>query len=347
MSRKAADLKRIKKATAAIAALGMAAVMTACSCAGSKAAESSAESAYSGTEVQSQTMTQTQPTTQSQAISNTIEWKGKSYTYNRNLDNILFLGIDRTDDLSEADLPGTAGQADCIMILSLDKETMEGRILQINRNTMTQIDLYDTGGNLSRTKDGQINLQYAYDIGGASSCWATKKTVSELLFGLQIDGYFALNLEGLAQINDAIGGVDVTMREDYTLLDADFAKGATVHLDGAKAERFVRYRDIEQFNSVQRRMERQADYVAALVGKAKGMGGSYIYDVLSPYIDKEIITDLDADQINSLRKYTYLTDEVRYLPGEMKMGDVYEEFYVDEDALQDLIIEMFYTQLSS
>ena len=274
-----------------------------------------------------------------------IEWKGKSYTYNRNLDNILFLGIDRTDDLSREDLPGTAGQADCIMILSLDNETKEGRILQINRNTMTQIDIYDRFGNYVNHINGQINLQYAYSIGGSSSCWATKKTVSELLFGLEIDGYFALNLEGLGKVNDAIGGVDVTMREDYTLLNPEFIKGKTVHLDGTQAERFVRYRDIEQFNSVQGRMERQADYVAALVKRAKALGGSHIYDVLKPFLDTDIITDLDADRMNALRNYTYLTDDVKYIPGEMKQGDTYEEFYPDEDALQDLIIEMFYVEV--
>ena len=82
----------------------------------------------------------------SQEEDNTIEWNGKRYTYNNNLINILFLGIDHANDIDTSYMPGDAGQADCIMLLSLDKETKEGRILQINRNTMTQIDTYDSTG---------------------------------------------------------------------------------------------------------------------------------------------------------------------------------------------------------
>ena len=61
----------------------------------------------------------------SQAEDNTIEWNGKRYTYNNNLINILFLGIDHANDIDTSYMPGDAGQADCIMLLSLDKETKE------------------------------------------------------------------------------------------------------------------------------------------------------------------------------------------------------------------------------
>ena len=64
-------------------------------------------------------------------------------------------------------MPGDAGQADCIMLLSLDKETKEGRILQINRNTMTQIDTYDSTGSAFGTVNAQLATQYAYCIGGS------------------------------------------------------------------------------------------------------------------------------------------------------------------------------------
>ena len=76
-------------------------------------------------------------------------------------------------------MPGDAGQADCIMLLSLDKETKEGRILQINRNTMTQIDTYDSTGSAFGTVNAQLATQYAYCIGGSRSCWATEKTVKK------------------------------------------------------------------------------------------------------------------------------------------------------------------------
>ena len=76
---------------------------------------------------------------------------------------------------------------------------------------MTDIDVYDFSGNYLKSMTGQLALQYAYNIGGQSSCWATKKTVSELLYGLEIDAYFSMNMGSIAEINDALGGVDVTI----------------------------------------------------------------------------------------------------------------------------------------
>lgn len=149
----------------------------------------------------------------SQAEDNTIEWNGKRYTYNNNLINILFLGIDHANDIDTSYMPGDAGQADCIMLLSLDKETKEGRILQINRNTMTQIDTYDSTGSAFGTVNAQLATQYAYCIGGSRSCWATEKTVKKLLYNLPISGYFALSVDGIPEINDALGGVTVEISE--------------------------------------------------------------------------------------------------------------------------------------
>lgn len=286
-----------------------------------------------------------QDQSQSQAVDNTLEWRGKKYAYNENLTNILFLGVDKTEPIDLESVPGEAGQSDCIMLLSLDEETKQAQILQINRNAMTELDIYDLSGNYLKSAEGQLALQYAYNIGGSSSCWAVKKTVSEMLYSLSIDGYFAMDMSGIPEINDALGGVDVTMKEDYSRIDDSFTEGSTVHLMGEMAQKFVRYRDIDEFNSVEDRMHRQVDYITAMISSMKSSGGRKLYDILSPYLDTYIITDLDADQLNALTSYDYLTDEVQYLPGEPVKGDVYEEFYIDEEELQDLLIQMFYEEV--
>lgn len=287
-----------------------------------------------------------QEQSESQAIDNTLEWKGKKYTYNTNLINILFLGIDQSDQLDQEYAPGEAGQSDCIMLLSMDKETNQATILQINRNTMTELDIYDFSGNYLQSVAGQLALQYAYSIGGESSCWAAKKTVEELLYGLPIDGYFAMDMAGIPEINDALGGVAVTMEQDYSQIDPSFSEGSTVHLAGILAQKFVRYRDTDEFNSVEDRMHRQVDYITAMISSMKNSDGKKLYDILSPYLDTYIVTNLDAEQLNALTSYEYLTDEVQYLPGKMVQGEIYEEFYVDEEQLQDLLIHTFYKEVS-
>ncbi|MCD8145603.1 MAG: LCP family protein [Oscillospiraceae bacterium] len=297
-----------------------------------KQSDVSAESVSAETEIQSQ------------SIHNYVEWDGKKYTYNTALTNILFLGIDTEDPIENTYAPGDAGQADCIMLLSLNDETQEATIIQINRNTMTALDVYDRSGNYLKTLDGQLCLQYAYSIGGTSSSWAMKKTVSSILYGVEIDGYFTMEVSAISEINDAMGGVDVTMSEDYTYIDESFTEGTTVHLEGEQAEAFVRYRDITEFNSVEGRMKRQVEYVAAMIQTMRASGGQELYDIISPYLGNEVVTDMSAAELNAMSSYEYLTDDVLYLPGETVQGEVYEEYYLDEEALQDFLISVFYTE---
>lgn len=282
---------------------------------------------------------------ESQAMEMTVEWKGKTYKYNSSLVNILFLGVDNSDPIETETVPGEAGQSDCIMLFSLDPETKQGKILQINRNTMMDLDVYDFSGNYQKSVYAQLTLQYAYSIGGKYSCRAVRNKVSELLYGVTIDGYLAMQVDGISEINDAFGGVDVTLTEDWTVIDPSFTEGSTVHLEGDLAESFVRYRDITEFNSIQGRMERQVQYVTALISKMRSFGGEDFYETISPYIGDYILTDMDADEIDALATYEYLTDEVQYLPGEEIINGEYEEYYVDEEELQDLVISIFYTEV--
>lgn len=281
---------------------------------------------------------------QSQVDINQITYDGKQYSYNTNLMNILFLGIDNTDMLTEDNLPGEAGQSDCIMILTLDKEKKEGRIIQIPRDTMTEVDLYDASGNYSTTVTEQIATQYAYSIGGKSSCFATKKTVSELLYDLPIDGYLAMEYSSIAIVNDAVGGVTITIPQDYTMIDPAFEMGATVKLTGEQAHDYVRWRDTNASFSNNDRMERQVQYIPALINtirKHVGDEGNY-YKKLYPLVEKYMLTDLNEDEMNALAEYELVTSGIQYLPGEGKKGEKYEEFYVDQEKLQKMLIETFY-----
>ena len=72
-----------------------------------------------------------------------------------------------------------------------------------------------------------------------------------------------------------------------------------------------------------------------------------LYTISFPrFLDKYIETDLDGDQIDALSSYTYLTDEVAYLPGETVMGEEFEEFHPDEESLQEQIIRTYYKEVN-
>lgn len=281
---------------------------------------------------------------QSQAIRTSVLYNGVAYKYNTNLTNILFLGIDKEENITELHLPSDSGQCDFLAVLSLNKETREARILQINRNTMTNLDFYDMFGNYSRSMDGQIALQYAFNIGGSSSCWATKKTVQELLMGVPMDAVLAMDISSVPLINDLLGGITVTMRRDYTYIDPAFAAGEKVQLKGTQAEQFVRYRDITQFNSIEDRMSRQMDYLTGLIAVITQYSGSQLYSLMEPYLETVIVTDMTAELAKSLPSYRYITDDIACLPGEEIMGETYEEFILDEAGVRQLVLKLFYVE---
>lgn len=278
---------------------------------------------------------------------NVVYYEGKKYQYNRDLINVLFLGIDTDEEVTIQEMPGTAGQSDCILVLSMDQKENTVRILQISRDTMTDVDLYDVLGNYFTSIEAQIAIQYAYGNGEKSSCWAASKTVSRLLYSLPIDAYISMNLEGISIVNDAVGGVPLTLTEDATDIDESFQKGESITLTGQQAEAFVRYRDTNVSGSNQTRMERQMQYLPALfkaVREKVGSGGDYyqtFFSLLEPYA----VTDLSSNQINQLASCDFLEDEVETVPGTLQAGEEHDEFYVDEDALYDLIIEMFYQEI--
>lgn len=275
-----------------------------------------------------------------------ISYNGKKYKGNTSIKSYLFIGVDeREDDFVDEELtPGTAGQADCLILLVLNTDTNEANILQINRNAMTELDIYNELGAVDKTVTGPVCLQYAYSTGGKRSCIAQRKTVEELLFNISIDGYLTMSLPGIADINDALGGVDVTMENDYTWIDPSFTEGSTVHLEGEAATHFVQYRDKSVFNSVQDRMNRQTAYVTSLINSMKNTDGESVAGKISQFIGSTILTDLKSSELNELVKYDYNTDNVLYLPGEMVQGEEYEEYNVDNTELQEMIINLFYTE---
>lgn len=273
-----------------------------------------------------------------------ITYEGRKYSYNSNLTNILFLGIDNEEGLKDDNMPSEAGQSDCIMVLTLDKEKKEARILQIPRDTMTEVDVYNAGGNQFTTVHKQIATQYAYCIGGASSCVATKKTVSELLYELPIDGYLAMDFTTISVMNDAVGGVRITVPQDYTVIDPAFQKDATLTLTGEQAHDYVRWRDTNASFSNYDRMDRQSQYILALIDTIRNRAGadSDYYGTLYSLVEKYMVTDVNESQIKQLADYQLDTEDIQVIPGEAKKGEIYEEFYVDEENLIKMLIETFY-----
>ena len=273
-----------------------------------------------------------------------IEYEGHKYRYNTHLKNILFVGIDNYDEIREDSIPGEAGQADCVMLITLDSSTQTASLMQIPRDTMTSIDIYTKNGQPRAKVTEQLATQYSYTVGGADGGRAMKNTVSNLLFELPIDGYLVLDMAAIDDITTELGGVTLTIPEDYTQIDSAFKKGATLTLTGEQAYDYVHYRDTKLAFSNNGRMQRQNDFVPALIDTVhRNMeADSNFYKTLYSIAGKYMVTDLQEEEFNKLATYELDTDEIRILPGEGKQGEKYEEFYLDSKKTEKILIEMFY-----
>lgn len=280
-----------------------------------------------------------------------IRYQGKVYDYNENILSFLCMGIDVDDVLTEQQQGWDSGQADAIFLLVLNPDTKRMSIIAIDRNTMTDVDMYDQENHFLGTVQAQVNLAHGYGDGREGSAENQVKAVSRLMYELPIHGYCAINLPAIYILNDTIGGVDVTIPEDFTLEYFPFSPGETVHLDGRLAYFYIRYRDVNVAESARMRLERQKQYLLAFVDKAKQ---EFAKDITLPLklfnaIAPSMVTDLTADEVVYLAGeaagYTFSTDDLIVLPGITDTSGEFDEFYVDQDALKQIIIDVFYTEV--
>lgn len=288
---------------------------------------------------------------------NTVFWNGKTYKRNTYVKAVLCMGVDRDGPMTETTLSGDGGQADGIFLLANDTARGSMKILLIPRDSMTEITKTDTswtetnGAKLGEVVD-HLSLSYAYGDGREKSCEYTKKAVSHLLMGLKIDSYMAADLEIIASLNDEVGGVTVTIPTmGMEQSDPEFVFGQTVRLKGEQAERFVRFRDTERDNSAISRMEQQKLYISGFFQavKEKNRTESNITEHLFEMSQDYMVTDMAKDEylklaINALEGEGLTSASFKMAPGTGTATETYDEYYVDQEALVPILLDLFYRE---
>lgn len=98
---------------------------------------------------------------------------------------------------------------------------------------MIDISVYDASGSFLAKSKAQIALQYAYGNSTRKSSQLMKNTVSDLFYGIPVNGVITLDIEGLFKIVDAVGGVRIVVPDDYSVIDPAFTTGTEVVMDGS------------------------------------------------------------------------------------------------------------------
>lgn len=280
-----------------------------------------------------------------------VRYNGKIYRYNMDIKTYLFMGIDRSGVVTEAEDSVSGGQSDAMFLLVVDTSTQTVSIISIHRNAMTLIDVYNPDGTFRTQATMQICLQHAYGDGKRLSCDRTQAAVERLFHDIPISGYVAMNMEGIIAMNDALGGVTVDVLEDLKDSSGNVVlkKGETVKLEGDMAMLYLRGRDTDVYDSASGRLRRQEQYLINLAAELSAAASEEedramnAYDAAEDYVVSSVNF---ADMVSQLVGYGFDASRMYTVPGEVQMGDELEEFIVDQDGLYDLIINIFYEEVT-
>lgn len=271
------------------------------------------------------------------------------YIPNEDLEVILLIGVDKYEFQSQTEGYNNSQQADFLMLLLINKKAETYTMLHINRDTMTDIPVLGVRGEKAGTINGQLALAHTFGSGGMDSCRNTVEAVSNLLYGIEIDHYLAFTMDAVSEINDLAGGVTISVLDDLTSVSPEMYKGATLTLDGEMALAYVRTRYGLEDSSNLRRMERQRQYLTALRTALSARAASqedFMFKALEK-ISTYMTSDYTADQLSKLyeRINSYKDNGIQTIDGEAIRGDEFMEFYPDEIAIKQQIVQLFYVPL--
>ncbi|MDD6104873.1 MAG: LCP family protein [Ruminococcus sp.] len=277
----------------------------------------------------------------------TITYKNETYVKKGNLETYLIAGIDAPGKVEKVTEYDGTGQCDVLAVIVRDRSTDQCKLLSIDRNTITAVKSLDNDGTYLDTTDIQISLAHAMGFDQQVRAENTVDAVSHLLGDQTIDGYAMVNMGAIQVVNDMVGGVTVTIEDDFSDVDPSMKKGETVTLMGEQAEKYVRSRKEISDGSNQNRMSRQSTYEEAFKPAFRNKCAENskfpleVYHAMEDYMTTNIsakkfcrlailMSDENQDEKVAISG-TYGLDE-----------DEWQTFTPDEDSLQEAILELFY-----
>lgn len=251
--------------------------------------------------------------------------------YTSKIINVLFLGIDRTEERDK-----TLGiyRADTICIAHIDIDTKEVGVLSIPRDTYTYLPI--TG------KHDKINHSYAYGSLQNKAVESTIDAVDHFTNHSSADYYFSIEMEPIPEIVDSIGGVEVDVEIDMKTHGVNISKGLQI-LDGKNAFDYIHWRysaggDID-------RIKRQQKFARALYKQLRDSGKlvDFVPTVLK--YRKNISTNMTFSQMIGFAKLCSEIpgENIQYylIPGHAKQINKIWYWELDEDEKKRIVEEFF------
>ena len=220
-----------------------------------------------------------------QDVGNRTEEEAQEIIENAKPINILLLGIDN----GAYGRPTEDGRSDTMLLLTSNPTEKKAQLLSIPRDTYTEIvgmNYYD-----------KINHAYAYG--------QAKMAINsvEKLFDTSIDFYMEINMSGLMEFVNAVGGIEVTSPLTFTYEGRSFEEGKKELLDGESALRFARMR-YDDPEGDYGRQKRQRIVIEQLVKKMMSFNSITNFEKIMNAVKNNVKTDIPIGKIMAL-KNTY------------------------------------------
>lgn len=275
-----------------------------------------------------------------------IEYDGNVYDLKDGINTVLIMGLDKYELKNDDDSYNNDQRSDFLMLLVIDKKKSTYSAVHINRDTMVEMNMLGIAGEKVGTVEKQIALAHTYGNGKQMSCRNTVDAASKLLLGSKIKHYISLTMESVPLLNDIVGGVEVTVLDDFTGIDDTLVKGETVTLVGEHALNYVRSRYGMDDSTNVARMQRQRQYIEALQKKAEQRAEqdkNFVIDAtmqMAEHFTSDCSVTVLQELFDTLSDYEYTG--IHSIEGESVVGDEFMEFYPDSDKLSELVVKLFY-----
>lgn len=237
---------------------------------------------------------------------------------------ILLMGVDMDQATRGGDWEG--GRSDSMILVTVNPKTKETNMMSLTRDIMVEI--AEANGESSGTVE---KLNHSYSYGQAPMAIAT----IEKMMDINIDRYIEINMDGLVELVDAVGGIEVNNTLGFPISISEYEPAYTsivqpgkqlVNGDQALVYARMRYDDPEGDIGRQRR---QREVIMAIIKKLLQLDGLTQYKKILTAISNNMRTNIEIspatipsllgykDSVSKLNSYQLrgvdqMVDEIYY-----------------------------------
>ncbi|MBR4758990.1 MAG: LCP family protein [Lachnospiraceae bacterium] len=283
-------------------------------------------------------------------IEGTLVFGDTEYNYYDSLETYLVIGTDGSGNDAEDPEEYKGDMADFLVLLVIDKTAQTYSAVQINRDTMMEVPIVNADGSAHASADQQICTAHWYGGNAQMGDENTVNCVSTLLGGIEINGYYTMNMDHIKELNHAVGGVDVIIEDDFSQDDPSLVMGETIHLTDEQAVSFIRGRMTVGDGQNTSRMRRQSVYMNAFYEKVKQMTHEDPAFINNLYKDMMSLasTNMNGNDVSRITNsiLTFAGKGLKTIEGKQELGKVASDledhvmFYADETSIISVMTEV-------